>query len=474
MAWTRPPHAQRLLQLLVIVCAPIAAKCVTESGAHRQESATWEMLASLLVLMTSLFLTHALLLSKFHIFPESVATIFLGFVIGAYLHFNSKEISFLISFDPKTFFIYLLPAIIFDAGYSLHKAKFFSLIGSILAFAVFGTIISSLTVGAIVYYAGLLGFSAPLPLSHALAFGSLISSVDPVATLAIFNSVNLSSTLYMLVFGESVLNDAVAVVLFKSFSVQSDAEHANVSSAIFDFVYITLFSVGVGMTTALFSALLFKYRPTPYTRTHHFPLFLNSCVQVQPRFHVPGAGVLHDDSPVLLAVLARRGACPERHRRNPDRRRRHEPLHARQPQPRHSGVHGAPVAPAGQGRRNRGIRLSRHECVHRAAHVAPRLHPHHHRRNPHRSSRERVPHRVAAQPPRAPAAVLAGADRHVVQRAPRRHFLLSRHERAVGISSSAVHTGSRARDHRVFRGWHNAVRAVIHVLRLRQRAVTCR
>lgn len=106
--------------------------------------------------------------------------------------------------------------------------------------------------------------------------------------------------------------------------------------------------------------------------------------------------------------------------------------------------------------------------------VAPRLHHHHHRRHSHRPRPERVPHRVAAQPPRAPAAVLAGADRHVVQRAPRRHFLLSRHERAVGISSSAVHTGSRARDHRVLRGWHNAVRAVIHVLRLREHSVTCR
>lgn len=247
------------LLLLLVAYVPRALGS-TESGLHRQENATWEMLASLLVLMVALFLTHALLLSKFHVFPESVATIFLGFIIGGYLHFNSKEISFLISFDPKTFFIYLLPAIIFDAGYSLHKAKFFSLIGSILAFAVVGTIVSSLAVGVIIYYAGVAGFSAAIPLSHALAFGSLISSVDPVATLAIFNSVNLSSTLYMLVFGESVLNDAVAVVLFKSFSVQSDAEHANIASAIVDFVHITFFSVGVGMTTALFSALLFKYR----------------------------------------------------------------------------------------------------------------------------------------------------------------------------------------------------------------------
>ena len=47
------------------------------------------------------------------------------------------------------------------------------------------------------------------------AFGSLISAVDPVATLAIFHALNVDPTLNMLVFGESILNDAVAIVLTK-------------------------------------------------------------------------------------------------------------------------------------------------------------------------------------------------------------------------------------------------------------------
>lgn len=46
-------------------------------------------------------------------------------------------------------------------------------------------------------------------------FGSLISAVDPVATLAIFHALNVDPTLNMLVFGESVLNDAVSIVLTK-------------------------------------------------------------------------------------------------------------------------------------------------------------------------------------------------------------------------------------------------------------------
>lgn len=50
---------------------------------------------------------------------------------------------------------------------------------------------------------------------HSFAFGSLISAVDPVATLAIFHALDVDPTLNMLVFGESILNDAVSIVMTK-------------------------------------------------------------------------------------------------------------------------------------------------------------------------------------------------------------------------------------------------------------------
>ena len=51
-----------------------------------------------------------------------------------------------------------------------------------------------------------------------LTFGALISATDPVSTLAVFQELRVDPTLFYIVFGESVLNDAVGIVLFRTFS----------------------------------------------------------------------------------------------------------------------------------------------------------------------------------------------------------------------------------------------------------------
>jgi NhaP-type Na+/H+ or K+/H+ antiporter len=48
-----------------------------------------------------------------------------------------------------------------------------------------------------------------------LTFGALISSTDPVAVLAIFKEFQVDQNLFAIIFGESILNDAVCIILYK-------------------------------------------------------------------------------------------------------------------------------------------------------------------------------------------------------------------------------------------------------------------
>ena len=53
------------------------------------------------------------------------------------------------------------------------------------------------------------------------AFGSSISATDPVTVLAIFDALQVDPSMFYLVFGESVLNDAVSLILFGIFTIKN-------------------------------------------------------------------------------------------------------------------------------------------------------------------------------------------------------------------------------------------------------------
>lgn len=54
-----------------------------------------------------------------------------------------------------------------------------------------------------------------LTLIECLIFGSTLSATDPVTILSIFNSYKVDPKLYSIIFGESLINDAVSIVLYE-------------------------------------------------------------------------------------------------------------------------------------------------------------------------------------------------------------------------------------------------------------------
>lgn len=99
----------------------------------------------------------------------------------------------------------------------IHLQKyFFRNLGAILTYAIIGTTMSSFFIGLLMY--GCVQLMPPhlaggFTFLDTLYFGALMSPTDPLTILAIFSDLHVDVNLYALVFGESVLNDAVALVL---------------------------------------------------------------------------------------------------------------------------------------------------------------------------------------------------------------------------------------------------------------------
>ncbi|XP_018305222.1 sodium/hydrogen exchanger 3 isoform X1 [Mycetomoellerius zeteki] len=155
------------------------------------------------------------------IFPESCLLIVVGVIVGLLLfQASSVHISPL---TPDTFFLYMLPPIILDAGYFMPNRLFFDHLGTILLFAVVGTIFNTMSIGASLWLLGKSGiFGCETPILDMFLFSALISAVDPVAVLAVFEEIHVNEILYIVVFGESLLNDAVTVVLYHMFETYSE------------------------------------------------------------------------------------------------------------------------------------------------------------------------------------------------------------------------------------------------------------
>uniref|UniRef100_A0A8C5N7B3 Sodium/hydrogen exchanger n=1 Tax=Gouania willdenowi TaxID=441366 RepID=A0A8C5N7B3_GOUWI len=174
-----------------------------------------------------------------------------------------------VTFDPEVFFNILLPPIIFHAGYSLKRRHFFRNMGSILAYAFMGTVVSCFFIGLLMYGCVVLmkylqQLDGEFFFTDCLFFGAIVSATDPVTVLAIFNELQVDVDLYALLFGESVLNDAVALVLSSSIvAYQPEGDNSHTfevmamlkSFGVFLGVFSGSFALGVvtGVVTALIS-----------------------------------------------------------------------------------------------------------------------------------------------------------------------------------------------------------------------------
>lgn len=155
------------------------------------------------VLLLSIGALVAIFVRRFVRIPYTVALVLVGLVLSLFPDFLRFPIS------SELILAILVPPLIFEASLHIEWRALRQNLISILLLAVVGVALSTVIVGEIVTIV-----LDEVPFRAAIAFGALISATDPVAVVAFFRSLGVSKRLALLVEGESLLNDGVAIVIF--------------------------------------------------------------------------------------------------------------------------------------------------------------------------------------------------------------------------------------------------------------------
>ena len=108
----------------------------------------------------------------------------------------------------ETFIYVFLPLLVFEAAITSDVRRMLEDAAPILMLAVVATVVATGVVGVALWPI------SGLPLVVCLLLGSVVSTTDPAAVIAVFRDVGAPARLTRLVAGEALLNDAAAIVMF--------------------------------------------------------------------------------------------------------------------------------------------------------------------------------------------------------------------------------------------------------------------
>ncbi|KAF4347557.1 hypothetical protein G4B88_009752 [Cannabis sativa] len=217
---------------------------------------------SLFVAVLCLCLIIGHLLEESRWVNESITAIFLGIIAGTVILVMSKgKSSHILTFDEELFFIYLLPPIIFNAGFQVKKKQFFHNFLTIMLFGVIGVFISTsiITCGSWWLFSKL-GFNG-LNVRDFLAIGTIFSSTDTVCTLQI-DITRFSSKTVFRVLGDFLYLFFTSTVLGIMVSVHTHSSIREIAlmvlMAYLSYMLAELFNLS-GILTVFFCGILMSH-----------------------------------------------------------------------------------------------------------------------------------------------------------------------------------------------------------------------
>jgi NhaP-type Na+/H+ or K+/H+ antiporter len=139
-------------------------------------------------------------------------------IVGLIMGFYSKKLMFLgectqliNSIDPHSLLMIFIPGLVFEGAYNTDAYVFSKSKWQVLIMAGPGVLITSFILAWA--FTDLFNYSS-ISFSEALVIGSIISTTDPVAVVALLKELGASTRFKTILEGESLLNDGTAYVFF--------------------------------------------------------------------------------------------------------------------------------------------------------------------------------------------------------------------------------------------------------------------
>jgi CPA1 family monovalent cation:H+ antiporter len=188
--------------------------------------------------------------------PYTVAMVLVGLCVSILRAVTGHHLSG--ELEPELILLVFLPGLLFEASFHLDLHQLRTNLRPILWLAIPGVLISALVVGLFARVG--LGLS----LVEALLFGVLISATDPIAVVALFKELGVDKRLGVVMEGESLFNDGVAIVGYSILvGIAAGADSFSLVESLIGFVVTVAGGATLGIVAGFLFAELIKRTDEP-------------------------------------------------------------------------------------------------------------------------------------------------------------------------------------------------------------------
>jgi monovalent cation:H+ antiporter, CPA1 family len=220
------------------------------------------------------------LIAHFLRIPYTVGLIFGGLFAAIFQPFTLPQIS------TEVFLTILLPPVVFQAATKFGLSDMRKNGAIILSYAFVGTILSAAIIGVLAVL--LLGFS----LAEGLLLGAILAPTDAIAVIAVLKKIGVPTRLTLVVEGESLFNDGVAIVMYSAIvaAIMSGSGFFELTAFTVTLVGSIIVGVGVGLLVGYVSYRVVSHTPESFLQA--ILTFLAAYGSYQLAASLGGSGII--------------------------------------------------------------------------------------------------------------------------------------------------------------------------------------